>query len=134
MRKISLPGLHIIQNIASSRLNNILRILLLMLFVSYTCSITFFAHTHIVNGVTIVHSHPYKKNSNGTPDHEHTGTEIQLIKTLSAYSTTLLIVLSIVLGIFLTKCSIIPQKIYTFIFQKFVQGRSTLRPPPLPIV
>lgn len=46
---------------------NITRYFLPILFVSYLVSLTFFAHVHVVNGVTIVHSHPFKK---GTA-HEH---------------------------------------------------------------
>ena len=36
---------------------NITRYFLPILFVSYLVSFTFFAHVHVVNGVTIVHSH-----------------------------------------------------------------------------
>ena len=42
---------------------NIMRCFLPVLFVSYLVSITFFAHIHVVNGVTIVHSHPFKKGA-----------------------------------------------------------------------
>lgn len=40
--------------------------MLATLFVSYLLMISCFTHTHVVNGVTIVHSHPYafwKKNT-----------------------------------------------------------------------
>lgn len=36
------------------------------LFISYPASITFFVHTHTINGQTITHSHPYQ----GTPDNQ----------------------------------------------------------------
>ena len=42
---------------------NITRYFLPILFVSYLVSLTFFAHVHVVNGVTIVHSHPFKKGT-----------------------------------------------------------------------
>ena len=42
---------------------NITRYFLPILFVSYLVSFTFFAHLHVVNGVTIVHSHPFKKGA-----------------------------------------------------------------------
>ena len=42
---------------------NITRYFLPILFVSYLVSFTFFAHVHVVNGVTIVHSHPFKKGA-----------------------------------------------------------------------
>ena len=39
-----------------------------VLFISYMAGITLFTHSHVVNGVTIVHSHPFKKGS----EHSHT--------------------------------------------------------------
>lgn len=38
---------------------------LLALFITFKASLVLFAHVHIINGVTIVHSHPYSdKNHN----------------------------------------------------------------------
>jgi len=56
----------------------------LLLFINYMASISFFTHSHVVNGVTIVHSHPYPLGEGGT-DHEHTGTQLQLIEMLSVF-------------------------------------------------
>ncbi len=50
-----------------------------VLFVSYMAGITLFTHSHVVNGVTIVHSHPFKKGAG----HSHTTNEVQLIHHLS---------------------------------------------------
>lgn len=58
---------------------DILKWFLPVLFVSYMGGITLFTHSHVVNGVTIVHSHPFKKGS----EHGHTTTEVQLIHLLS---------------------------------------------------
>ncbi len=41
----------------------IMRWFLPVLFISYMAGITLFTHSHVVNGVTIVHSHPFKKDS-----------------------------------------------------------------------
>lgn len=60
-----------------------LRTLLPALFIAYLGCIIAFTHIHIVNGVTIVHSHPYQKNDNGLPDHEHNYAEFQLLHQLS---------------------------------------------------
>ena len=49
-----------------------------VLFISYMAGITLFTHSHVVNGVTIVHSHPFKKGS----EHSHTTVEFQLIHIL----------------------------------------------------
>ena len=62
---------------------NITRYFLPILFVSYLVSLTFFAHVHVVNGVTIVHSHPFKK---GTA-HEHSTVELIHIHFLSHLTT-----------------------------------------------
>ena len=58
---------------------NITRYFLPILFVSYLVSFTFFAHVHVVNGVTIVHSHPFKKGA----AHKHSTVELLLIHFLS---------------------------------------------------
>lgn len=58
---------------------NIMRYFLPILFVSYMASITFFGHAHVINGVTVVHSHPFKKGSG----HYHSSVELQLIHFLS---------------------------------------------------
>lgn len=60
----------------------------LALFISYYASITLFMHGHIVNGVTVVHSHPYKTTSDGSPAHEHKASEIQLIAQLSHFNSS----------------------------------------------
>lgn len=77
----------------------IIKIVLLLIFSLYTCSITFFTHTHIINGVTIVHSHFYTTDDNGKPTHEHSGAEIQLINNLSTYFSFALIIIPILLGL-----------------------------------
>jgi len=60
-----------------------MRYFLPILFVSYLASLTLFSHVHVVNGVTIVHSHPYKK---GTP-HQHSLFELIHIQLLSQLTT-----------------------------------------------
>lgn len=60
-----------------------MKFVLPVLFMLYMGGIISFTHVHIINGVTIVHSHPYHHNADGTTDHEHTGTELQLLHQLS---------------------------------------------------
>ena len=62
---------------------NIMRCFLPVLFVSYLVSITFFAHIHVANGVTIVHSHPFKKGA----AHKHSTVELLLVHFLSHLTT-----------------------------------------------
>lgn len=66
-------------------IQSIVKVIFLTLFICYAGSITFFFHSHIINGVTIVHSHPYKADEKGKPLHTHTGSEIQLIQFLSSW-------------------------------------------------
>lgn len=54
-----------------------------LLFVSYWAAITLFVHPHVVNGVTIVHSHPFAKDK-----HTHSEAQFQLIDLLNSFSTT----------------------------------------------
>lgn len=51
----------------------------LLLFVFYWCAITQFNHSHVIDGVVIVHSHPY------TSGHSHTGTQLETIFFLSLF-------------------------------------------------
>ena len=66
-----------------------MRYFLLLLFLGYYGSITLFTHTHIVNGVTIVHSHPYKSGTGKNPvTHQHTANGFIHIQLLSTFITT----------------------------------------------
>lgn len=108
-----------------------LRMFFLGIFVLYALSINFFFHSHVINGVTIVHSHPYSANDDGEPIHSHTVAELQLIHQLSSFSVTSTIILAIILGVFLTLTLTIPIQTkpnYNSLSQK---GIFRLRPPPL---
>lgn len=118
----------------NKKVNTIIKIILPVIFIVYASSITFFTHSHIVNGVTIVHSHPFQKSNDGLPSHEHTGAEIQLIHTLSSFSSTGLIVLSVILGLIPVRRIVLQPKIYLFLFESYTGGLSRLRPPPSFIV
>ena len=60
---------------------NIMKWFLPVLFISYMAGITLFTHSHVVNGVTIVHSHPFKKGV----EHSHTTVEFQLLHFLTHF-------------------------------------------------
>ncbi|MDM8269064.1 hypothetical protein QUW50_08440 [Barnesiella viscericola] len=64
-------------------LRSIAKYFLPVLFISYIGCISLFTHTHVVNGVTIVHSHPYNPKAH----HGHTTAEFQLIHALSHLTT-----------------------------------------------
>lgn len=64
--------------------------LLVILFCGYLGSITFFPHTHIVDSISIVHSHPYKSLPESDPvDHHHTKNGFILIQYISSFITTI---------------------------------------------
>lgn len=56
-------------------------------FLIYLGNITLFTHSHIIDGVTIVHSHPFKKDNAGHPAHQHTPAQFQLIHQLSSFGS-----------------------------------------------
>ena len=97
-----------------------------VLFISYMAGITLFTHSHVVNGVTIVHSHPFKKDS----PHSHTTVEFQLIHLLNHVVTT-------GAGIFFLSLQFIACLLYTLSWRpdragycSSVVGVVSLRAPP----
>ena len=88
-------------------------------------------HVHIVNGVTIVHSHPYHKTDDGRPDHEHGYAKFQLLHQLSVLQITGAAFVAILLAAFysfirnLSFAPVYPDYIVPF------RGRRTLRAPPI---
>ncbi|MBR6640219.1 MAG: hypothetical protein IKL35_07670 [Muribaculaceae bacterium] len=54
--------------------------LMLMLFLSYQAGFSLFTHTHTIDGIKIVHSHPYAGDN-----HAHTDAQIFAISHLSTF-------------------------------------------------
>lgn len=76
------------------RIRKIMGYHLLILFLGYYGCITLFTHTHIVNGVTIVHSHPFSSGTQKNPiKHGHTSNNFTLIQFLSHFFATALFLL-----------------------------------------
>lgn len=61
---------------------------MLLLFVGYYVDVNFFCHSHIVNGVTIIHSHIHNKHHHDTNEGGHTTTELTLIANLATQFVT----------------------------------------------
>lgn len=57
-------------------------LLLLVLFLAYQAGVMMFSHTHYINGVMIVHSHPSKDT------HTHTEGQIISIAQVASFITT----------------------------------------------
>jgi len=67
--------------------------LLLIFFLNLFISVTFFNHTHLVDGITVVHSHPYKNHSGDHPvNHNHSDNGFLLIQYISNLITVVAIV------------------------------------------
>jgi hypothetical protein len=58
-------------------------LLLLALFVGYFISISFFFHSHTVNGAVVVHSHPFSSSDH----HSHSTNVLSLIHHISHFLT-----------------------------------------------
>jgi len=76
-----------------NRVNEFLGYAFLILFIGYYGSITLFYHSHLILGDTIVHSHPYKSDSNGNPVHSHTEKGYLTIQFLSFFSAFSLLII-----------------------------------------
>ena len=91
-----------------TKLKNIMKYILPLLFIAYLGGITLFTHSHVVNGVIIVHSHPFKGQ------HEHTEVQLETIFYLASFvssslpllpvAATVFLVLLCVLSILTTEC------------------------------
>jgi hypothetical protein len=75
-----------------NRFKRIYGYFLLILFLGYYGSITLFYHSHIVNGDTIVHSHPSRTNSHGVPIHSHTDKGFITVHLLSCFVVSFILV------------------------------------------
>ena len=58
------------------------KLFLPLIFIAYLGGITLFTHSHVVNGVIIVHSHPFKG------EHQHTEVELETIFFLSSFAAS----------------------------------------------
>jgi len=68
-----------------NKIRKITALFLLVLFVVYYGSINLFYHTHIINGVTIVHSHFHAETHHDTQSGGHTWHSITLIAQISHF-------------------------------------------------
>ena len=84
-------------------------------------------HSHVVNGVTIVHSHPYSpKNAH----HGHTSVEFDLIHLLNHFTSTAAAVSVIVLTFVPLYLLVLDAKLVQRIDDAPYHGLAGLRAPP----
>ncbi|MDR1595061.1 MAG: hypothetical protein LBS43_11350 [Prevotellaceae bacterium] len=101
--------------------------ILMVIFVLYYANICFFYHSHIINGVTIVHSHIHSKAHAQTGT--HSSSELTLISVLSSFQTFQAGLCFAGLGVFLFLQTIIRPFVKDRITQKSVICISTRAPP-----
>jgi hypothetical protein len=71
----------------------ILGYVILILFTGYFGGLTLFPHNHIVESITVVHSHPFKSHSGNLPfNHNHPVKGFVLIQFISVFISTILVV------------------------------------------
>lgn len=68
--------------VSNKKLRNISRLLFPLLFVFYWGGITLFSHSHVLNGVIVVHSHPFKSG------HTHSESGLETIFFLTHFNTS----------------------------------------------
>lgn len=100
-KKEYLCGLYknIIYHLVTQRKKQILASVLLFLFALYYANITFFYHSHNINGFTISHSHFH--GSNHAKTGTHTASDLALIDSLSAFQSLQATVCYAGIGLFL---------------------------------
>ena len=111
------------------RIRQIIATALFVLFAVYYADITFFGHTHIINGVTIVHSHFHSSDHEKTPSGGHTATEITFYAVSSLFQTFEDFFTPVTITLFPVLCSVFSisiQNNYLTGFHHF----SFLRAPP----
>ena len=110
-----------------SKINICIRYFLLILFLQYTAGISLFTHYHVVNGISIAHSHPYNK----TVKHTHTAVEFELIQMLNHFVSTDYILPVFTLVFIAAFTVIVSQKRILRTFTKPYHGLVGLRAPPV---
>jgi hypothetical protein len=105
---------------------------LVILFCGYFGSVTFFPHTHIVDGISVVHSHPYKSLPGSNPvDHHHSKNGFLLIQFISNFITTAPILF---IGVTLVQKSfkiLLPDQNENVILNFYLPGANRPRAPAL---
>ncbi|MBR8709590.1 hypothetical protein IX321_002394 [Bacteroides pyogenes] len=104
----------------------ILKWFLPVLFISYMAGITLFMHSHVVDRVTVVHSHPFKKDGG----HTHTTVEFQLIHLLNHLLTTDFGLTPLLTAVVLFLLHILFTRPRHRAFRSACQGIVSLRAPP----
>jgi len=75
------------QDLKMVKLNKILSFLFVALFTSYYAGTTFFTHSHVISGATVIHSHIHVESHHDTKDGNHTEQSIAFISKISHFES-----------------------------------------------
>ena len=107
-----------------TKLKNIMKYILPLLFIAYLGGITLFTHSHVVNGVIIVHSHPFKGQ------HGHTEVQLETIFYLASFVSSSLPLLPVAATVFLVLLCVLSIPATECIKCVKLRGGICLRAPP----
>lgn len=111
----------------SKRRRQVISCVLVVIFALYYANISFFYNSHVINGVTIVHSHFHGKTHKQTGTHSES--ELTLMSVLSFFHSLQANVCFVALEVFFLLQAIIPPLFTDRIIPKSV-ACITLRTPP----
>ena len=118
------------RNNNTSALNSLRKItkwFLPVLFIIYTAGITLFTHSHVVNGVIIVHSHPFKG------EHQHTELELETVFYLSSFISPVIPAVCAAVAVLLVLLCLLAIPTTERIKCPKLFGHINLRAPPAPL-
>lgn len=113
---------------------SVLKLFFIIIFVCYCISANFFTHTHVIDKITIVHSHLHKTDRSDQSTHDHTENQIHLIHVLSAFCSFNLFFAFLIFCAYIFGTTIYKAKAYIPDLESHSEGIFRLRPPPTLIV
>ena len=112
----------------SNSIKQVISCVLVVIFALYYANISFFYNSHVVNGVTIVHSHFHGKNHEQSDTHSEN--ELKLISVLSFFQSLQATVCFVALEVFFLLQEVITPRIRIILFRKLLQCITLRARPP----
>ena len=117
-----------IKTLKKVRNNIALKVLLLLLYVSFYISNTVFIHTHFFATYSITHSHFYAENAKEKPLHTHDRAAFDTIAQFNAFTADVVLFFSLaIVAIFLL--TLLQQRYTSVVLQRVKDGNSLRGPP-----
>ena len=106
------------------KLRRIMKFFLPLLFLTYWGGVTLFTHSHVVNGVIIVHSHPSEAN------HQHTESQAETILFLDYYVASAVLFMLVAVPCFCALLGLLAVPRRTCLYLSLPEDGIRLRAPP----